>query len=129
VTGPAPLSPYDGLPHKRWAHFTEYGNRHRRDMCVHMLDTAAGCSSSARQTHHLGGGIFVQKDGKSNISDTQTATLIRGFDRWQHRTGARRPIPIILGPFHYGEKARSSQPMRGTSSLSTQSERSLRLRL
>mgnify|MGYP003338379704 CR=1 FL=1 len=26
-TGPAPLRPYDGLPHKRWWRtFTEYGN-------------------------------------------------------------------------------------------------------
>ena len=39
-TGPAPLRPYDGLPHKRWWRtFMEYGNGIVGDMCVHMLDT------------------------------------------------------------------------------------------
>src|SRR5215216_3617605 len=72
-TGPAPLRPYDGLPHKRWWRtFMEYGNGMVGDMCVHMFDTA-------RWMLNLGwpkrvsssGGIFVQKDGKSNITDTQ----------------------------------------------------------
>ncbi|MFM7244851.1 MAG: Gfo/Idh/MocA family protein, partial [Planctomycetaceae bacterium] len=40
-TGPAPLRPYDGLPHRRWWRtFMEYGNGIVGDMCVHMLDTA-----------------------------------------------------------------------------------------
>ncbi|HAI41892.1 MAG TPA: oxidoreductase, partial [Maribacter sp.] len=74
-TGPAPMRPYDGLPHKRWWRtFREYGNGITGDMCVHMLDTV-------RWMLDLGwpkrisseGGIFVQKDGKSNISDTQSA--------------------------------------------------------
>jgi len=41
------------------------------------------------------GGIFVQKEGKSNISDTQTATFeFDGFDAvWQHRTWGTPPDP------------------------------------
>ena len=40
-TGPAPLRPYEGLPHSRWWRaFMEYGNGIVGDMCVHMLDTA-----------------------------------------------------------------------------------------
>ena len=46
-TGPAPLRPYDMLPHRRWWRtFNEYGNGIVGDMCVHMLaDTRgrAGC--------------------------------------------------------------------------------------
>src|SRR5919112_4227701 len=39
-TGPAPLRPYDGLPHIRWWRtFQEYGNGIMGDMCIHMLDT------------------------------------------------------------------------------------------
>src|SRR5437764_939996 len=38
-TGPAPLRPYDKLPHIRWWRtFMEYGNGIVGDMCVHMLD-------------------------------------------------------------------------------------------
>ena len=39
-TGPAPLRPYDMLPHERWWRtFMEYGNGIVGDMCVHMFDT------------------------------------------------------------------------------------------
>jgi predicted dehydrogenase len=39
-TGPAPMRPYDGLPHIRWWRtFNEYGNGITGDMCVHMFDT------------------------------------------------------------------------------------------
>jgi predicted dehydrogenase len=89
-TGPAPLRPYDMIPHVRWWRtFMEYGNGIVGDMCVHMLDTARwmlglGWPKRVSST----GGIFVQKDGKSNISDTQTATF--EYDDltvvWQHRT-------------------------------------------
>src|SRR5205809_1087288 len=108
-TGPAPLRPYDGLPHKRWWRtFTEYGNGIVGDMCVHMLDTA-------RWMLKLGwpkrisseGGIFVQKGGKSNSSDTQTATFeYDGFDAvWQHRTWGTPPDPDYpWALFIYGEK-------------------------
>lgn len=89
-TGPAPLRPYDGLPHIRWWRtFKEYGNGITGDMCVHMLDTVRwmlglGWPKSITSS----GGIYVQKDGKSNISDTQSA--IFAYDGlncvWQHRT-------------------------------------------
>ena len=40
-TGPAPLRPYDGLPHRGWWRaFMEYGNGIVGDMCVHMFDAA-----------------------------------------------------------------------------------------
>ncbi len=89
-TGPAPLRPYDGLPHKRWWRtFMEYGNGIMGDMCVHMFDTARwmlGLGWPKRITSH--GGIFVQKEGKSNIADTQTATF--EYDdltcAWTHRS-------------------------------------------
>jgi len=89
-TGPAPLRPYDGLPHKRWWRtFMEYGNGIMGDMCVHMLDTARwmlGLGWPKRISS--AGGIFVQKEGKSNIADTQTATFeYEGLNVvWQHRT-------------------------------------------
>lgn len=108
-TGPAPLRPYDLVPHVRWWRtFMEYGNGIVGDMCVHMLDTVRwmlGLGWPARISSS--GGIFVQKEGKSNISDTQTAT----FEYpdlsivWQHRTwGApadpKYPWALTL----YGEK-------------------------
>jgi predicted dehydrogenase len=108
-TGPAPLRPYDGLPHKRWWRtFTEYGNGIVGDMCVHMFDTA-------RWMLHLRwpkrisstGGIYVQKEGKSNISDTQTAVFeYDGFNAvWQHRTWGASPDPDYpWALFIYGEK-------------------------
>src|SRR5712671_5820580 len=108
-TGPAPLRPYDGLPHKRWWRtFREYGNGIMGDMCVHMLDTARwmlGLGWPRRISS--AGGIFVQKEGKSNISDTQTATF--EYDHfncvWQHRTWGTPPDPDYpWALFIYGEK-------------------------
>src|SRR5213080_1624276 len=108
-TGPAPLRPYDGLPHKRWWRtFKEYGNGIVGDMCVHMLDTARwmlGLGWPKRISSN--GGIWVQKDGKSNISDTQTATFeYDGFNAvWQHRTWGTPPDPDYpWALFIYGEK-------------------------
>lgn len=88
-TGPAPLRPYDGLPHFVWRSYMEYGNGIIGDMGVHMLD-------AVRWTLNLGwpkkisstGGIYVQKESKANTTDTQTATF--EFDDltcvWQHRS-------------------------------------------
>ncbi len=108
-TGPAPLRPYDGLPHVRWWRtFTEYGNGIMGDMCVHMLDTARwmlGVGWPRRITSE--GGILVQKGGKSNISDTQLATFeYDDFDVvWQHRTWGTPPDPDYpWALFIYGEK-------------------------
>lgn len=108
-TGPAPMRPYDGLPHVRWWRtFMEYGNGIMGDMCVHMFDTV-------RWMLHLGwpkrisstGGIYVQKEGKSNISDTQSA--IFEYDGlncvWQHRTWGTPADPKYPWSFKlYGEK-------------------------
>jgi predicted dehydrogenase len=108
-TGPAPLRPYDGIPHKRWWRtFMEYGNGIMGDMCVHMFDTARWMLDlrwPKRVTS--AGGIFVQKDGKSNITDTQTATFeYDNFDLvWQHRTWGSPPDPDYpWALFIYGEK-------------------------
>src|ERR1041385_316261 len=108
-TGPAPLRPYDGLPHKRWwRSFTEYGNGIVGDMCVHMLDTARWMLKLGWPKRITSsGGIYVQKDGKSNISDTQTATFeYDGFNAvWQHRTWGTPPDPDYpWALFIYGEK-------------------------
>jgi predicted dehydrogenase len=108
-TGPAPLRPYDGLPHRRWWRtFMEYGNGIMGDMCVHMLDTARwmldlGWPKQVTST----GGIYVQKDGKSNIADTQHATF--EFDNfnaeWQHRSWGNPTDPDYpWAVFIHGEK-------------------------
>lgn len=108
-TGPAPLRPYDGLPHKRWWRtFTEYGNGIMGDMCVHMLDTARWMLKLGWPKRiSSNGGIFVQKNGKSNISDTQVATFeYDDFEVvWQHRTWGSSPDPDYpWALFIYGEK-------------------------
>jgi len=108
-TGPAPLRPYDGLPHIRWWRaFMEYGNGIMGDMCVHMLDTVRwmldlGWPKKITST----GGIYVQKEAKSNISDTQSA--IFEFDElnciWQHRSWGSPADPDYPWSFIlYGEK-------------------------
>jgi predicted dehydrogenase len=114
-TGPAPLRPYDGLPHGRWRSFNEYGNGIVGDMCVHMFD-------GARWLLNLGwpkrisssGGIFVQKSSKANIPDSQTAVF--EYDDlncvWQHRTWGTPQDPDYPWALKiYGEK--------GTLSIST----------
>jgi predicted dehydrogenase len=108
-TGPAPLRPFDKLPHRGWWRtFMEYGNGIMGDMCVHMLDTARwmlGVGWPKRITSS--GGIHVQKDGKSNIADTQVATFeYDGFNAvWQHRTWGNPPDPDYpWALFIYGDK-------------------------
>lgn len=108
-TGPAPLRPYDGIPHKRWWRtFTEYGNGIMGDMCIHMFDTVRwmlrlGWPKRISST----GGIYVQRDGKSNIADTQSA--IFEYDDlncvWQHRTWGTPADPDYPWSFKlFGEK-------------------------
>ena len=108
-TGPAPMRPYDGLPHIRWWRtFMEYGNGITGDMCVHMFDTVRwmlklGWPKSISST----GGIYVQKSGKSNIADTQSAVF--KYDElncvWQHRTWGTPPNPEYPWSFTlYGDK-------------------------
>jgi len=108
-TGPAPLRPYDGLPHRRWWRtFMEYGNGIMGDMCVHMLDTVRWMLNLGwPQRITSTGGIYVQTDGKSNIADTQSA--IFEFDElnavWQHRSWGNPADPEYPWSFKlYGEK-------------------------
>lgn len=108
-TGPAPMRPYDGLPHIRWWRtFMEYGNGIMGDMCIHMFDTVRwmlklGWPKKITST----GGIFVQKEGKSNIADTQTALFeYDGLNCvWQHRSWGTPANPEYPWSFTlYGDK-------------------------
>lgn len=108
-TGPAPLRPYDGLPHIRWWRtFNEYGNGIMGDMCIHMFDTVRwmlklGWPKRISST----GGIYVQKEGKSNITDTQSALFeYDGLNcAWQHRSWGTPANPDYPWSFTlYGEK-------------------------
>ena len=108
-TGPAPMRPYDGLPHIRWWRtFMEYGNGITGDMCIHMFDTVRwmlGLGWPQRISSE--GGIYVQKEGKSNISDTQS--LVFEYPElncvWQHRTWGTPNNPDYPWSFTiYGEK-------------------------
>ncbi|HEY6979124.1 MAG TPA: Gfo/Idh/MocA family oxidoreductase [Chitinophagaceae bacterium] len=108
-TGPAPLRPFDGLPHVRWWRtFMEYGNGIMGDMCIHMFD-AVRWMLKLGWPKRIGstGGIYVDKGGKSNISDTQSA--IFEYDElncvWQHRTWGTASDPEYPWSFKlYGEK-------------------------
>ena len=108
-TGPAPLRPYDGLPHTRWWRtFMEYGNGIMGDMCIHMLDTVRWMLDLGwPQRITSSGGIYVQKEGKSNIADTQSA--IFEYEElncvWQHRSWGAPADPEYPWSFKlYGEK-------------------------
>jgi predicted dehydrogenase len=108
-TGPAPLRPYDGLPHKRWWRtFMEYGNGIMGDMCIHMLDMIRWQLDLGWPKHISStGGILVQKEGKSNIADTQAATFDFGDLKvtWQHRSWGNPPDPDYpWAGFIYGDK-------------------------
>ncbi len=108
-TGPAPMREYNSVVHPRgWRAFMEYGNGIVGDMCVHMLD-------AVRWTLDLGwpdkisssGGILVDKESISNISDTQTATFDFGDLQvvWQHRSWGDPPDPRYpWAYFIYGTK-------------------------
>ncbi|MFT7160487.1 MAG: putative dehydrogenase [Bacteroidia bacterium] len=108
-TGPAPMRPYDGLPHIRWWRtFMEYGNGIMGDMCVHMFDTVRWMLDLGwPQRITSQGGIYVQKEGKSNIADTQSA--IFEYEElncvWQHRSWGTPADPEYPWSFKlYGEK-------------------------
>lgn len=108
-TGPAPLRPFDGLPHLRWWRtFMEYGNGIMGDMCIHMFDTVRwmlnlGWPKRISST----GGIYNDKSGKSNIADTQTAIFeYEGLNCvWQHRTWGTPADPEYPWAFKiFGDK-------------------------
>ena len=108
-TGPAPMRPYDGLPHIRWWRtFMEYGNGIMGDMCIHMFDTVRWMLGLGwPKLITSSGGIFVDKTGKSNIADTQTAVF--QYDNlncvWQHRSWGTPADPEYPWSFTlYGDK-------------------------
>ena len=108
-SGPAPLKPFRGLPHRRWWRTQmEYSNGIVGDMCVHMLDAVRWLLGLGWPTRISStGGIYVQKGGISNTSDTQSA--IFEFDEftcvWQHRTWGSAPDPDYPWAFKiYGDK-------------------------
>jgi predicted dehydrogenase len=86
----------------------EYGNGITGDMCVHMFDTVRWMLGLGwPQKITATGGIYVQKEGKSNIADTQTA--IFEYDElncvWQHRTWGTPADPEYPWSFKlFGEK-------------------------
>jgi predicted dehydrogenase len=94
-TGPAPLRPYEELPHRGWWRgFMEYGNGIIGDMAVHMFDGARWLLNlDWPKRVSSAGGIYVQKASKSNITDTQTAVFeYDNFNAvWQHRTWGTTP--------------------------------------
>lgn len=116
-TGPAPMRPYNSLVHpRRWRAFMEYGNGIVGDMCIHMLDMVRwllGLGWPRRISS--AGGIYVERNSKSNISDTQSATFEIGDLNvvWQHRTWGTPADPDYpWGATIYGD--------RGTLKLSVQ---------
>ena len=108
-TGPAPMRPYNELVHPRsWRAFMEYGNGIVGDMCIHMLDMVRWMLDlGAPKSVSSAGGIYVQKQSKANITDTQTATF--DFDGlqvvWTHRTYGEAPDPKYpWAATFYGDK-------------------------
>ena len=84
------------------------GNGIMGDMCIHMFDTARWLLDLGWPSRISSeGGIFVQKEGKSNIADTQTAVFeYPGLNCvWQHRSWGTPPDPDYpWGLTIYGEK-------------------------
>ena len=108
-TGPAPMRPYNKLVHPRtWRAFMEYGNGIVGDMCVHMFDMTRWMLGLGWPTQVAStGGIFVDKESKANITDTQTATFDFPDLRvvWQHRSWGEAADPKYpWGATFYGDK-------------------------
>jgi predicted dehydrogenase len=108
-TGPAPMRPYTSLTHpRRWRAFMEYGNGIMGDICIHMFEMVRWMLDLGwPQRISSTGGILVNKDSISNISDTQSATF--DYDDlsvvWQHRTWGSTPDPKDpWGATFYGDK-------------------------
>ena len=100
-TGPAPLRPYDGLPHVRWwSTFMEYGNGIMGDMCMHMFDTVRwmlrlGWPKRISST----GGIYVDKKASriSLIHSPRYLNMMTSIVCGSIGPGATRPILNIHG--------------------------------
>ena len=108
-TGPAPMRPYNEMVHPgRWRQFMEYGNGMVGDMGIHMFDMVRWMLDLGWPRRIAScGGILVHKEGKANISDTQTATWEYPDLNivWQHRAWGQPPDPKYpWGATFYGEK-------------------------
>lgn len=97
-TGPAPLLPFRGVPHRRWRAFQEYGNGIVGDMCVHYFDAVRwllGLGWPARVSSQ--GGILVDTAADATTTDTQTAVFeypVHGLNcHWTHRAWGSAPDP------------------------------------
>jgi predicted dehydrogenase len=96
-TGPAPLLPFKALKeYKGWRNWMAYGSGQIGDVGVHMVDAARwmlGLSwpLAIRST----GGIYVDKESSSDITDTQRATFVYPNLElsWEHRTWGPAPWP------------------------------------
>jgi predicted dehydrogenase len=86
----------------------EYGNGIVGDMCVHMLDMVRWMLDLGMPRRvSSSGGILVEKGGKANITDTQTATFDFGNVEvvWTHRTYGDPPDPKYpWGATFYGDR-------------------------
>jgi predicted dehydrogenase len=86
-------------------------------MCIHMLDTARwmldlGWPKNVSST----GGILVQKNARSNISDTQEAAFDFGDVKvvWTHRTWGAAPDPkYSWSVIFYGDKGTLKASVNG----------------
>ena len=108
-TGPAPLRPFDGLPHRGWWRaFMEYGNGIMGDMGIHMFDAVRWMLGLGWPNQIFSaGGIYQDQGGKSDIPDTQHAVF--SYDAlnciWQHRTWGTPDDPQYPWAFKiYGSK-------------------------
>jgi predicted dehydrogenase len=107
-TGPAPMLPYNPTKHpKRWRNYWEYGNGILGDMAIHMMDLARwalGLRFPKRISSW--GAVLVEKHGRGNVPDTQTATWDFGdvVATWEHRTwGAPDDAKTPWGITFHGE--------------------------
>src|SRR5690606_9049269 len=96
-------------PHRGWWRtFMEYCNGIIGDMCVHMFDTVRWMLDLDWPSRiYSTGGILVQKDGKSNTPDTQTAIFEYPELKcvWNHRSWGNPADPEYPWAFKiYGEK-------------------------
>jgi hypothetical protein len=102
-TGPAPLRPYKGLPHRGWWRgFMEYGNGILGDMCVHMLMAPDGCWIWAGPIASVLPAAFTCRRKVSQISQIRRRLFSNTTDSTPYGNiarGATRRIRVIPGRF------------------------------
>jgi predicted dehydrogenase len=117
-SGPAPARPYNSMVHPRgWRAFMEYSNGIVGDMCIHMLDMVRWMMGLGwPKVVESSGGILVDKGGRANITDTQTATFDFGDVKvvWTHRTWGDPPDPKYpWAAVLYGDKGTLKADVNG----------------